>query len=92
MINWTTATDDELDELYDALYERHSKLSNVLAQIHSGTTESSRKKQIAFCHEILRPSKDLCDSVMDEIVKRRKEKNETDGAKVTERVKVGANL
>jgi len=74
-IDWSTATDNQLSELYDALYERNDRVRKALDSIHFRLNLGDRyDKAAAFENDALVVSKDLADSIMAEVQERHKRK------------------
>lgn len=76
MIDWTAATDEELGELYDALYERNDRITKSLDQIHIRLGSKRSNKFFDLSEHVRGPSYDLADQVRGEF-KRRHPPNET---------------
>jgi hypothetical protein len=71
MIDWSKATDDELGELYDALYERNTLVVKNLEAVHTRIAIGSRYHDLYRMKDALcKISKDLADSVREEIRRR----------------------
>jgi hypothetical protein len=75
-IDWSPATDDQLSELYDALYERNGLLAQSLDSMHFRVNLGTRSAKVeAFKDDILHPTKALVDSILDEISRRRRQRS-----------------
>jgi hypothetical protein len=73
-IDWSPATDDQLSELYDALYDRNALLVKSLDSMHFRVNLGTRLARVeAFKDDILHPTKALVDSILDEVSRRRQQ-------------------
>jgi hypothetical protein len=76
MIDWTTATPDELAELYDALYERNDHIQKAFDQIHMRMNGERMRKWYAMQSEVRTLSYEMSQQIHTEMIRRRNDKHE----------------